>query len=439
MPLKYLPWVAASIHLVVVLVLDLVLMPNGLGSSGRNYYELYAMSLKNGTLAVAAGPTQFACLADMSYYDGKCYLYWGIFPAFIHAFFPWLHDRTVTLIAGTVAVFFLIRLFLRLTLSLTGGREPRSQSLWPTLLFLVLGTGIATTSICGWVYGEAILVSLALGFAAIDHLVKIMMATPNQPPRTVDYFWVGLGLAFAALSRPTWFLVFLPAVALTAYSLLKHSNGVRRVEKFALLVLPLVLAAIFQTVLNYVRFDSPFDFGMAYLVAGAPRFTRLPRVAPPFTLESAVWNSIAYFISVLPPFSISGDLPNWTDLTWFTRYTLDHLTHAEFGLGLLAAMPSLILVFPRVYRERRQLKWSLVAFALLLPLSLVVWSTTGNSFRYIAEAWVAMLALLIPVLWAASDRLPVWEKGVHWASFVFCLGISILNTYWVVVTRLRDL
>ena len=114
-------------------------------------------------------------------------MYWGIIPAFFHAFIPALSDRVATLIASTVALFFLLKIISHLA---DGKRS------LPIYIMLTIGIGFPSLVLVSRVYEEAIAFALAFGFIGTFYCLK-------QTKRSLSTGLIFLGLA--GLTRTTWF------------------------------------------------------------------------------------------------------------------------------------------------------------------------------------------------------------------------------------------
>jgi hypothetical protein len=415
-----------------MITIGLLVIPSGLLASKLDYYSLYADSLVAGRLWVAEGATPASCVMDGSWYEGRCYLYWGIVPAFFHLLLPFLGDRLASIAAAAVATFFLLRIVLELGRRLAPGEEPDPLIAAPLSLFVTFGTGLATTALCGWVYGEAICFALAFAMSGLWLLLPLLLGDTTDDAAAP---WLALGaslLGLAALTRASFFLVLLGVAALVAIR-----TWPRLVSRQVVMVaLPIALAFALQAWLNHARFGSPFDFGTAYVYPNPS----LPNAQPDqahYGLEPVPYNLLSYFFTGLPPrltMTPGGQLGfAFPALTRFAH--ADY--HVEFPSGLFLVMPSLLLGLRRLPGLARSSagRGVLGLAAVFAPVSVLIIAKEHQIWRYQLELWLPVLLCVVPLLLASSRRVPGWEVMVHWTSLLLCCALTVVNTYMVLQYR----
>ncbi len=251
--------------------------PNG-------YNGAYAKALLNGHLYLKEAPPQMAKLEDpydpaqygpyysfdLSYYHGYIYSYFSIAPALL-LYLPW------TVLTGSylseqlgVALFMTLGFALSAMLLVAVRRRylPGSPcwTLVTGLFVLALGN---FSLLLFWPPYYAQVVQSCARFFQVAALGSIFLAL--QPGRRTN-FWLGaasLATGMMVVTRP----IFLPAVLLLlpAWFVVarRPAGGTVRAgwARFAPLVAtlaPLTVIGLGQMWLNYVRFDSPLEFGTTY-------------------------------------------------------------------------------------------------------------------------------------------------------------------------------
>jgi len=411
-----------------VLVLELYLSSVGLHSSRMPYYEAYGHSLAKGHLWIQEAATPAQCAYDLSFYKGKCYPYWGIFPALIHRTMSFLSDRAVTLIACPIGLYFLLKTLTTLAFL---KRRPALESIgMPFYLFVAFGTGLPALCIAARVYEEAIAVGYAWGFAGLYLAIPLLLdEEDSRPNKWLHPLASSLCLVLAGLSRLSWMgvAVLLNLWLLTRPAISKRSFLWRNTWPS---LIPVILACALQLFLNYQRFDDPFDFGASKATYYAEVIATGKRAV---ALEYVGVNAIYYLIAGMPP----SQTPLRNDVSKLNYPWISELfptANREFALGLFVLMPSLLLGFFPLLKWNREGKLKRLAPALLtLPLALVPLSMQGQVHRYQLEIYVPLLLLLIPPLLEQTEKL---QKSVtlHWLSFLVPMPLTLVNSLWIVKT-----
>lgn len=250
-------------------------------------------------------------MTDMAMYKGRYYLYHGPAPALL-AFLP------VKLLTGrdlpeSLAVFcFAALAFLANSLTLT---KLRPQANWLSFLALGLANGVPFLLHRIFVYEVAI----SCGCACL----AIAMALHFRANHRLSGLFVGL----AFLSRPHLALALLfvsPRAWPTA-----------------------ALGLLASTFYNYLRFGSPFEFGLSYLLAGpgqqTPHFA-LANFLPSlylFWLQPPDWPSLRIINTAAIPLPPNFFHENMLGALWLAPFIL--LNRPQVRLALLGAALMLFL------------------------------------------------------------------------------------------------
>jgi len=256
------PWgstlVAGLIYLVIVAYSGGLFTPSGFA-----YYTYQAEAFLHGHFWLTSIPPS---THDLVFLNGKYYLYWSPFPAFVSMPFVALfglqfNDVVFTAIVAAINVGLMAQLlraacqreFLKLSKTL--------RSI--LVLFVALGTVHITLAPFGniWHTGQII------GFTCtiLAYLAAFSMKGAKA------WFFTGLALSAAMLTRNQ--LVFtgiFPAIYLLLQE--KPWHWRRVIRNLVLAALPLLVGLTFYLFYNQVRFGSPFDTGLAYhLMSGVFR------------------------------------------------------------------------------------------------------------------------------------------------------------------------
>jgi hypothetical protein len=314
-----------------------------------------------------------------------------------------------------------LNIFRDLSAQLHLGKKSNFSTVLPLSLFVTFGTGLSTTALCGWIYGESICVSFALGIAGVSLLLPLFF---DKKIDSQKIWFAGLLLALAGLTRVSWFLVF--GSAITVFVLKKK-------KVFAPLITCILVTAAVQAILNVMRFNNPFEFGLRFSTGVLDA-----RAAGPehlFSIGHLLANVMTYFFSGLPPHIHQEDGRATLMFNAFTRFFHSDI-YAEFPCALFLVMPSLFLGIPALMRiPRKSLKKVTLFASIFIPAGLLILFHT-QVWRYQIEVWLFPLCLLVPALQSGPSQ----RKAVlHWISLLMCLGLTSLNTYFVVFTRLDQL
>jgi hypothetical protein len=372
------------------------------------------LALKNPYDSAANGQLR---LHDASLYGGKYYLYFGPAPALL-VFLPYrvvtgrdLHNAVAVPLLCAVGYLCACAL-----LYLLAGHNGWSLPLWLELCAVAL---LGTSSFVFFLITRALFyeVSIAAGYLFVQAaFLCLFLALRSPRPRAAWLIASGLLFGFAFGSRPNLALVAGAAsVAVACYF--------RRRWRWTLLfVSGILLCAAGLAWYNYIRFGSPFEFGMRYQLTahpiGGPHLS-LSRVLPAL----GIW----FFT---PPVLGPG-FP-------FVRPNLrvvDPLIplYREPFVGILPAAPMLLLgIFAPFFLKIRHAGGAVVframyaaAMLLLLFLALLGW-VTG---RYLVD-FAPLLAFCTVIAFRA-----LWgSMGARGASVCRAIAVALCVYSLVVLT-----
>lgn len=348
---------------------------------------------------------------DVSYFQGRYYLYWGPTPALIAAVFP-LNDAQLA--CGFVGGTFLLGCSLVLALWRRHYRAIPWGLVLPGLLLAGLANPLPWLLSRPGVYETAI---AAGQFFLLAGFLAAFFAIERSRPPAWAIFAAGLFWMLAAAARIT----LAPAVAflsaLTLYRLWRNS-GFHAWPTMLLFGLPLFLGAGGMGLYNLARFGSILEFGHRYQLTGINLHADYSFV---FSANYILPNLCNYlgrpyrFLSVFPYIK-----PVWASARCLVfpapaTYYTEQVTGLLFSLplGLLAVLPILRVVVsaargktarPHSTRPPQSLPvdWEMLALAGAFVLELcTLLPFYASSMRYLADAVPSLVLLCTLGLWQA--------------------------------------
>ncbi|HTS19829.1 MAG TPA: tetratricopeptide repeat protein [Verrucomicrobiae bacterium] len=409
-----------------------------------NYYNLLVQGFCAGQLNVNKEvPSGLAQLADpydpsahasyldvwdMSYYRGKLYLYFGATPAVV-LFWPYvaltgqyLPDYQAGLIfclVGFLASVGMLhalwrRYFAEVSVAAVaaGGLALGLATVVPVMMLTKCGVWEVAIS-CGYAFA---MLSLAAIWNALDH--------PSRRGWWLAAASVAYGLAVGA--RPC--LLFGAAILLVPVAKAwRERQAVWPVLLAA--TVPIALIGIGLMRYNYLRFDSPFEFGVRYQLAGDPQFDlRL------FSVRSLWFNLRIYF---LEPARWIGRFPYLDEASVPLLPAGYRRAEVMFG-GVLTSIPVvwLALASPLGWRGRSPraqstLRAFLATAAMLFGIvALTVCLFVFGMGRYEVEFLPALVLLAVVGILSTERALsgrPVWRNAMRWGWGLALAGSMAFN------------
>jgi tetratricopeptide (TPR) repeat protein len=422
-------------------------------SAADNHYNLLVRGFQQGQLSLdKPAPTQLALLSDaydpavneryrigsglhdMSYYKGKLYLYFGVTPALL-LFWPWaaltghylFHHHAVAIFCavGFLATAAVLRALWRRYFPEVG-----IATLAACVLALGLAAGVPTLLQRAEFWEVAVSCGYALGMLALAAVWRALI----DPGRRV--WWLAaasLALGLAVGARP-FLLLGAPILLVPVAAEWTQPGGTGRRVPWRLLLagaVPMALCGLGLMLYNDLRFDSPFEFGQRYQLAG----DRQDNIRH-FSLSFLWFNFCVYFLEPV----------RWT---WEFPFVGEIATPAlpaghapvEDPFGILTNIPIVwfALAAPlawwnRAQPERSILRGFLLATAILFGTSAAVLSLFyGNCSRYESEFLPTLVFLAAVGILAVERALvsrPRWRlaaRGLWIALLAFSIGFNLLE------------
>jgi tetratricopeptide (TPR) repeat protein len=369
-------------------------------------------------------------LHDLSYYKGRLYLYYGVTPALL-LFWPYaaltgqylFHRQAVTIFC---AIGFLVSVGL---LRALWRRYFAEVSIW-VVAACALALGLAAGLPGLLTQSDVYEVSISCGYMLTMLALAGIWCAMNEPERRCRWLLlasVAYGLAVGA--RPS-FLFGAVILLVPVAQAWRERRQVWAVSMAA--ISPILLIGLGLMLYNARRFDTPFEFGQHYMLAGDSHRRQL--FSPGYLwfnfrvyfLEPARWSAHFPFVHaiVVPP------LPP------------GHL-RVETPFGILSNIPLawLALAVPLAWRNRSEqsastLRWFVMAVALLFgSCAVTIGLFYGASLRYQVDilpslvllAVIGILGLervLAPISQSAQAHRPPWRRAARW-GWGLLLGFSV--------------
>ena len=415
-------------------------------NAADNYYNLLVQGFRAGQLnlkidvppglAQLADPYDPAAhapypLADMSYYKGKLYLYFGVTPALV-VFWPYLALTGHYLFQKDAAVIFCLIGFLASAglLCALWRRYFAEVSIAAVAAgILALGLATGTPLLLAMCDVHEVSISCAYAFTMLA-LAAIWKALHHSAQRACWLAAASLAYGLAVGARPS--LLFGSVILLVPL----FQEGRERRKFWASLVAatgPIAMIGLGLMLYNWMRFDSPFEFGWRYQLAIKNQLTQQV-----FSLRYLWFNFRVYFL----------EPARWSDRFPFVRpITMPALPAGHRGIddqtfGVLTNIPLvwLALAVPLAWRNRSPeartgLSTFLAAVGLLLGIvtvTLSLFCAAASRFEMdFLPALVLLAGIGIMSLERARAGQPLWRGPMRWGwslLLAFSVAFSLLTS-----------
>jgi len=370
---------------------------------------------------------------DMSYYKGKLYLYFGVTPALV-LFWPYLALTGHYLLQKDAAsIFCLVGFLSSAGLLYALWRRYFAEVSVAVVAAATLALGLVT-------YTQPLLarcdvneVPITCGYALSMLALAGIWKALHEPQRRCSWLaTASLAYGLAVGARPS--LLFGAVILLVPVA---QAWRERRTVLVPLLAAtgPMVLIGLGLMLYNALRFDSPFEFGTHYQLAGQRQLGRQffsPRYFwfnfRVYFLEPARWNRQFPFVHdiALPPVP-AGNIG----------------VYAPFGILTTIPLVWLALAVPLAWRGRPMqscstLRGFVTAVAILFGIcALTLTLFCAAEDRYEVEFLPALVLLVVMGILGLERALadqPVRRRAVRWGWGVL-LGFSVAFNFFVSVER----
>lgn len=373
-------------------------------------YDIQAAAISQGQLAISPGPME-VFFHDALMYFGSYYFYWGLLPS------AWLVGVGKLLGRGLAHYSLVFFCFLSLAygyqqiiwllLKTAVGDSPTHPLILPlcsALLTWVLLFIVPYPLEYGWfffrfvVYEQQILFGLALAVPGVYMLLRGILT--RRPP---DIAVAATLFSLAAWTRVTWFPLAFIVVGMAGVCTWRWRDAradESPLRSVLIAVVPGVLALAGLMLLNYLRFESLFDFGVRYQNPGHHVYFRNLKLffSPETRLWNALFNLASYFV---PPHMVE----HWG--LFDKAFAYSEGVPPSFFFFNPQFLILVVLTPLALYRAYAQNKNMITAWTLLISITgylLVIFGLWGTMviMRYFIEFYyfmiLAFLALLLMLL-----------------------------------------
>jgi hypothetical protein len=388
------PWIAGC--LAAFIYLGIAAVSDRLGhASIYAYYNYLADAFLHGQFNLRLIPTPEQL--DLSLFQGKYYLNWGLFPAllfmpFVAIFGIKFNDVLFTALAAALC----IGLFAQLLRSANKCEFLHMSKGQRALLvaFLTLGTVLIPLASKGKVWQTAQIVAFACTLWA--YLAAFSLRGKSA------WFFTGLALTCAMLSRlTTLFVGIFPLVYLLYRE--RPLNWKRIASNLTLAATPVCLGLLFFCYYNYARFGSILETGLScHLMSNFFR--------PNFLLYGA--SNIHYF-----PINLYYE---------YLYYPFPLSNESMMGGSLFLLSPLFLFIFPAIFNAKpRWGVWALLASVLVTDIPIMFHMSTG----YVTFGPRYTLDFTVPLLLLTALGIERHKKWLPILLAILSIAQYLLGTY----------
>lgn len=286
-----------------------------------------------------------------------------------------VNDVLFTLVFGALNLM-LVFVLIRRVAERYERRHSIQEQIWLTLFF-----GFSTCHFWLAVQGRVWFTALVVG--STFHLLYLIFAMNLKRP-----FWAGVCLAMAFSTRAT--LLFSACfIFLEIWSSRRAIDGKVLLRKSILFAAPCLIVGCTLLMLNWIRFEHPFEFGHTYLAGGNLQRIRDFGLFDP----SFIGRNLSAMLTLVPKLSL----------------TSPYLSLSKHGMTVLLSSPALLFLLWRGQSNDVSRRAIGVAAILLIPI--LLYQNTGweqFSFRFLMD----LLPLLMVVIAAKGVPLTRLIKGL---------------------------
>ncbi|MBA2450937.1 MAG: hypothetical protein H0V51_23230 [Chloroflexi bacterium] len=400
-------------------------------------------------------------LHDATLYRGRYYLYWGPVPGLIHALWRLVTNSPLyDSIVGVGAALVMSGSFWLILRRVRQRYFPRGASwvVWGSSLTFAAGGIMLYLVGRPAVYHEALLMAAAF---LVPAWYSLLLAWEPGAGRRRYLLLSGVLLGCAIGSRVTYLVYAVGPGLVLAWGLLRAGLGARRAALLDLVAFgaPLAVTGLLLVLYNVLRFGSPIEFGVSYVLQGSTSYYAMTRQPDgsmgSFFSPAVIGQNLMIYLFGLPDIHL---VYPYFPVAWVTRYTGSGFTFPDvsqyrdilveppvISLFLLSPTSLLALLLPMVFVPRRGFglgglrPWAtgiaLGALFMLLLLS----ASRGVTVRYTVDVLPAITLLGAVALlagsagrgvgtWAPTQSLLVLVATVGWGMsllFGLLLGFGV--------------
>lgn len=395
-------------------------------AQGFRYGNLFIPTRPNPLLAELKDPYEPAnwrgkveVPMDISYYEGRYYLYWGPTPAVIlYALQPYYSGRIgdLFLVFGFVCGIFLFQIFI---LVLIWERFFRGLPLWILKLSIwVVGLAGPVTFMLGNFKGARIYEAAVTGgqFFLVAGLL-LVLTEKNKSISSWRLVFIGILSAFAVGARLTLVFPIGFLMLMCAFRIFKTNEGwLVKITKLILLGFPLALGIAALGWYNWARFGSVTESGLYYQLTGG--FNIQKHYGELVNLKYILQNIFNY---VFYPFKVEMQFPFFFpryaySVPLFSFYTLPDFYSGQWLTGILWTAPFIV--------------FAIVPLANLLSIFRKRFGTDANDDQKNALNWILNVLIGVALLGFVFLLAFFWSAMRYLYDFVPALILLGAIGFW---------
>ncbi len=366
---------------------------------------------------------EYYYLWDASYYNGKYYCYFGIWPVLtLLAPVKILTGQYISLtylsflysIGSIIAMYLLYKEIIKKYFN-----NIKYNTFILSFLYIVFGSKLF------WCMHRSNFYELASVSAYFHILIGLYLVLFNKNENTKRDFLGYSFLATAVLCRPTSLLL---SLLIIPNIISKIKNKKFKLKNAISLIIPYLVVGIFAMYLNYVRFGNVLEFGVSYQLTTTNFYNNK------YSFLRAFIGVFYYFFAVykikLLPFTVIGIIDNYP--------LLSDVYIEDIGGGIISTsiIGIVIFFFPWIINKIKDKKLKIYLILSLIIGLILCMISSGNigftgrymlDFNYLFYFIIVVLSLVL----LKKDKSSVLEK-----VFIIGLIISIIVNYCLSLTNI---
>ena len=339
---------------------------------------------------------------DVAYFDGHYYVYFGIVPLLLmYLPFRAIFDAPFPSAVGIMAFALIFSIGVFKLLDLIIKKKFRNVSVGTYLL-----TALTFVNCCGMTFlakrPDFYSVPIMTSMAFVVWGIYLWFKGLNEDKKKPIYFFLGsLCMALSVGCRPQSVLICAVALPLFLGYFFKDKFIFKKqgIKELAVLAVPFVAVASVIMYYNYIRFDSPFDFGSAY------NLTTNDVTRRGFSIGRT---GLGIFTYLFQTPSFNGTFPFIESVNIETNYMGKTISENCFG-GLITSLPLLWFSFalPKVKNILKEKKLlALTATLFIIGFALVIADTQAGGLlqRYYSDFGYIFFLGAIFVIYSLCEK-----------------------------------
>lgn len=356
-------------------------------------------------------------LWDRAYFEGRYYSYFGMAPIFT-VYYPFYLVTGRLPSDSTVSAIFAVMTALFFSLAAVKWASMYTKKLPIPMLFLGTVSALFSSQVFLVMRGRSKFYYIATiaGMAFLSLFLWLILCgisgtvsfsskegEPKRGAKLTLYALAGVAYGLLFMSRVN--MALLAAFIVLPILWFRIIRDGKRFRKFKDILLelialgsPVVLFVAAQLVMNYVRFDSFFEFGTTYQLTVSDVSLNKLRLSD---LPAAIFH---YF---LHPLSYSSDFP-MVSLLYTKLESYGHYVYVDTGMGLLS-IPLMWSLFGSAFvlaNKKRQLAHKVALASLIVGAVAVAWfdfCLGGVIFRYTCDLTLLLSFASLAVIFSISE------------------------------------